>query len=217
MVTKKVRALTRVRSMALAAALALALELFSFTPTAAADPGYARGSAQQWALANVHGSHKYSEDCTWYVSRALWAGGMAKTPDWTDSSFDLGRVASVKQPGGPTKTAAAPDYLKNYLLDSHQATIRELNWRVNNIPDAQIGDLIGYDWAKNSHSGRPDGIIDHLMIITGFSGQYPLLSGHTNDVSNQGWTWSEASNDWIEHADTVTHNAPRVYLIHITR
>jgi hypothetical protein len=167
----------------------------------------------------VHGSHKYPEDCTWYVSRALWAGKLAKTADWTDSSFDINKVASKKEPGGPTRTASAPDYLKNYLLDSRQATIRELNWRVNNVPDAKIGDLIGYDWAKNSPTGggRPDGIIDHLMIVTGFSGQYPEVSGHTNDVSNQGWTWSEADKDWIEHADAVGHNAPRVYLIHIIR
>src|SRR6266568_5522340 len=126
MVTKKVTTLVRVRSATLAAALMLAVGLFGFMPTAAADPGYARGAAQQWAIANVSGSHKYPEDCTWYVSRALWAGGLAKTWDWTDSSFDLGKVASRAEPGGPTKAAAAPDYLKNYLLDSHQATIREL-------------------------------------------------------------------------------------------
>jgi len=133
-VTKKVTTLVRVRSVTFTAALTLAVGLFGFMPTAAADPGYARGAAQQWALANVSGSHKYPEDCTWYVSRALWAGGMDKTPDWTDSSFDLGRVASVKQPGGPTKTAAAPvTVIVAYDLDFAQ----EMPFLFPHNPDAK--------------------------------------------------------------------------------
>ncbi|HKP42116.1 amidase domain-containing protein [Mycobacterium sp.] len=204
------------RPLAIVFAFVTAFALLVLHPSASATAGgFNRGATQQWALANVNAPERFSgNDCAWFISQALWAGGLPKTADWTDSSLDINKRASKADVlGGPTKTAAQPDYLKNYLVDSGTATIQELNWRQNDVPNAQIGDLIGYDW-----NGRPDGTLDHMMIVTGFSGQYPLVSGHTRATANQGWTWSQVKNDWIEHAyATSAGDAPRVYLLHIVK
>lgn len=50
----------------------------------------------------------------------------------------------------------------------------------NVVPEAQLGDVILYDYG--SGTTLADGSVDHAMIITGFSGQYPLVSGHSYDV-----------------------------------
>jgi hypothetical protein len=68
----------------------------------------------------------------------------------------------------PTKTVTEADALKNYLACSGLASIRELSWSQNDPPDAKLGDIIGYDW-----NGGADGVIDHVMMITNFSGGYP--------------------------------------------
>lgn len=177
-------------------------------PAAWAAPSaqvYDREAAAAWALANVNGVHRYREDCTWFVSQALWAGGMPKTRDWTSEPA----FAS----DNPPLTATVADYFKNYLAyESAFATITELSWTQNNIPEAELGDVIAYDWNDpNGHAGPVDGKVDHLAIITGFSGQYPLVSAHTLDVANQGWTYSQNGDRWISQI----YPGSRVYLIHI--
>lgn len=100
----------------------------------------------------------------------------------------------------------AADYLKNYLVNEKSyATITELTWDQNDVPEAELGDIIMYDW-------DPDGVVDHAMIITDFSGQYPLVSGHTRPADNQGWTYSKNSDKWIQEV----FPGSRVYLVHIT-
>ncbi|RIU26226.1 hypothetical protein D2E89_00810 [Mycobacteroides abscessus] len=204
----------RCRSKVLVLLIALVAGGLALSGAAAADSGFNRVAAQRWTLANINTPERFAgNDCAWFISQALWNGGLAKTGDWTDSSLDINKRASKADVlGGPTKTAAQPDYLKNYLVNSENATIKELNWRQNDVPEAQIGDLVGYDW-----NGRPDGILDHMMIITGFSGQYPLVSGHTKAAANQGWTWSQVRAGWIEQKYADGKDAPRVYLLHIVK
>jgi len=115
----------------------------------------------------------------------------------------------------PTKTVTEADALKNYLVNSGLASIRELSWSQNDPPDAKLGDIIGYDW-----NGGADGVIDHVMMITNFSGGYPLVSGHTEPEIDGGWPWRNKFSGWIDqipntatevtdpaHTDyTSTHN-----------
>lgn len=169
-----------------------------------------RQAASNWALAHIYDAERFKgEDCTWFVSNALWAGGLPKSAGWSDTSLLFGR---------PTASSNNANELKNYLVtSSRQATIQELSWSQNNVPQAQLGDLIAYDWGRidsqgNWHQGT-DGTIDHMMIITGFSGQYPLVSGHSDPTSNQGWTWSKRNNNWYSVAIPGAH----VYLVHITK
>ena len=170
---------------------------------------YDRQVAVAWALANVDSKNRYDEDCTWFVSKALWAGGIPETDDWKyDDEFLR---------GNPPINARVADELKNYLVnETHHATIKELSWSQNDVPDAQVGDLIAYDLYGSSSDKPADGFVDHIAIITSFDGQYPRVTAHTNRVKDQGWTYSEyakyGQGDWVENQ----YKGSRAYLIHIT-
>lgn len=177
--------------------------------TLAPPNSYNREAAANWATANVYGDHRYSDrqggDCTWFASQALWAGSVPQTRDWTsDPEFGSDE---------PPRTARVADDFKNYLVnESAFATIKELSWTQNDVPEAELGDLIVYDLHGPKEQPGADGVIDHVMVITKFSGQYPEVSGHTADVENHGWTHSQYFNTWMEKA----YPGARVYLIHIT-
>src|SRR2546429_3963274 len=190
------------------------------TPPPLPLPRYSRSAATSWATNNYKTSYYYpGDDCTFFVSRALWAGGLPKSAAWTDSTTDPRYVASKHKSGPqPSKDASSADYLKNYLVsENHLATIQRLDFNQPFIPDAQLGDPIGYDWetAIGNTALRlpgPDGVLDHLVIITGFSAtRYPLVSAHSASLLNGGWRWSYQKSAPIVD---VYHN-PRAYLIHI--
>lgn len=176
---------------------------------------YNRQQAASWALSNVNkrnGSPFFStsqtsdgRDCTFFVSSALWAGGLPKSADWTNNSTDWNKLASHRWIPGATKDAANADYFKNYVVNNHIATIKEVSWSDNTAGGAQLGDVIGYDW-----NGRPDGILDHLAIVTSLNQYgYPSVTQHSPSRTRY-WSWDPAGN-WIQ----VTHPGSRVYLIHI--
>lgn len=166
---------------------------------------YDRSAAVQWAHDNVHADPRYPNDCTWFVSQALWAGGLPKSSDWTSNITSL----STKEPYlTQPRAATGADYLKNYLVnDTGMATITELSWSDNTAGGAQPGDIIAYDWDNGA-----DGVIDHLAIVTGATSEgYPLVSQHTTAQYDRYWSYSESGKDWIENAE----KGARVYLIHI--
>jgi hypothetical protein len=184
-------------------------------PPPAPQAIYNRTAAKNWAINNVNnanGSLLYysGDDCTYFVSQALWAGGISKTADWTNDSTDPSKLFnSVIWNPGPTKTATAADIFKNYVVNSGIATIKEVSWSDNTAGGAQIGDIIGYDW-----QGPADGILDHLAIVTDLNAQhYPSVSQHSNSRLNRYWSWDIDKNDWIQN----THLGSRVYLIHIVK
>lgn len=158
---------------------------------------YDRQKAVDWALANVNTPDRYVEDdCTWFVSQALWAGGIVKTTWWVDDP-DF----------GPTRTVTVADELAEYLSsESGFATSTELSWTQSEPPGAQLGDIIAYDW-------EGDGTINHLAMVTGYDqDRFPLVSQHTPTQTNRYWSWSEQSHDWI----SIAHPGAKVFLIHIT-
>lgn len=164
---------------------------------------YNRTAAVQWAKTHVYDTEQFTNghDCTWYVSQALWAGGLPKSPAWTsDNAFP-----SLN----PPRTATGADYLKNHLVtDTGLATITELSWSDNTAGGAQLGDIIAYDWDNGA-----DGVIDHHAIVTGFTAEgYPLVSQHSLAQLDRYWSYSESSNEWVEKVE----QGARVYLIHIT-
>lgn len=176
---------------------------------------YNRTAAKNWALSNYNnwnGSLLFyrGDDCTYFVSEALWAGGLPKTADWTNNSTDPSKLlwAHVWNPG-PTKDATDADMFKNYVVNSGIATIKEISWSDNTAGGAQIGDIIGYDW-----NGPADGILDHLAIVTDFNSQgYPLVSQHSKPQRDRYWSWSLEKHQWIQFA----RPGSRAYLIHIVK
>jgi hypothetical protein len=170
---------------------------FSNKPVVPICGAYNRSAAASWALAHVNDAPRYPEDdCTWFVSQALWAGGLAKSVDWSDTRYGLPY---------PTWDAVNADYFKNYIASqSGLGTIQQLSTSQKNVPQAQLGDIIAYDW---NHDGK----VDHVVIVTSISGQYPTISSHTYR-GTQAWDFNSAGVP-------LSRATPgyRAYLIHITR
>lgn len=201
------------RSATVGAAAAVTL-VFSAVgaPPAEAGSTFNPEVAAVYARTHALDTPTYGADCTYFVSQALYVGGLDETARWNFHSTDpnnRGGNRHLDTDSWPTATATVADRLKNYLVNEIKiATIHELDWRVNEVPRAELGDIVAYDWNHGA-----DGIIDHLSMVTGFSEtntQYPLVSQHTPEQRDRGWTWSETSETWIEHASP----GARVYLIH---
>jgi hypothetical protein len=158
---------------------------------------YHRTAAIGWALAHWGDAERYpNQDCTWFVSQALWAGGLPRTSTWTDQTT-------------PSVAAVRADALKNALTNAGFATISELSWSDNTAGRAQDGDIIAYDW-----NGRPDGVIDHLAIVTSHDAQgTPSVTQHSPARDTRVWSWDPGAQTSIQ----VSHPGSRVYLIHISR
>lgn len=186
----------------------------SVAPSANAAITYDRQRAVTWARGRVYDDPdpiKFESNCTWYASKVLWVGGLPIDDEWTYKSADLSKVASKWHYPGPTRTATTADKLVEYLVDKGYASHKKLEWYQNDVPEAQLGDIIGYDW-----DGGASGSIDHVMVVTGFSGQYPLVSGHTLPRLDAGWTWSQSKSDWIERSYTSpSGKPPEAHLYHI--
>jgi len=175
---------------------------------------YDRAAAAQWARDNATVfPHRYSENCTWFQSHALWlGGGLPETGTWTEDSHNLFDLTSKTDvfAGGPTKAATLADALKNELVDDGYGTLSEpLDTSNPIIPGAKLGDLVGWDWDPK---GIADGFIDHWFMITGFDASgSPLVSAQTNDVVNQRWQYASTGQPIVD-----TKVVARAYLLHGT-
>lgn len=157
------------------------------------ETAYDRVAAAEWAYAHVDDEVRYSQDCTWFVSQALWAGGMSKTDEWTDSSWNFNDQASRRDFPGPSKAAAHADYFKEYMV-ANWATYIDIDWSDNTAGGAEVGDVIAYDWDG-------DGKINHVALVTSVNEQgYPSITQHTPAQKDRYWSWSDSGNDWIEFA-----------------
>lgn len=178
-----------------------------------------RNAAASWALANAEVEQPFPAACTWFVSNALWAGGLQRTTAWTDEGPERGVLQ--RRPGTPTATAVAG--LVDYLRGAYPAsTYNDIGFADNAVPDAQVGDIIAYDW-------EGDKTLDHLAFVVAIAdGNYPeVAEWGTNDTRNpfgsggigkyakRGWTFSEKNHEWLQvgspnvkafllHLDTTT-------------
>lgn len=173
-----------------------------------ADPGvatdgsaepYDRNAAVSWALSNATSPQDFPAACTWFVSQALWAGGLTRDSEWT-SEGGHGFLWSAR-PGTAAATAVRPfiDYILNRFPNS---SVEYLDLAHNPVPLAQPGDVMAYDW-------EGDGLFDHVSVVTSISpGEYPNVSewgtvdfkfGHPSSFyAERGWTWSEKNHEWLQ-------------------
>lgn len=170
---------------------------------------YNRALAVKWAKSNASNdptSLYAASACTWFVSNALWRGGFAKDAIWT-SEGEHGRLRKV--PG--SVTAWAVPELFNYLtlqnrFDVSVVDLTAERFRNNSVPEAELGDLIAYDWDG-------DGSLDHFTMVTEIApGNYPEVSewGVNNVYPKRGWTYSVNDDTWLQ-----SHNpGVRAKLIH---
>lgn len=176
-------------------------------PVETANPTYNRSAAAEWAQAHARDGQGNGALCTWFVSQALWAGGLPSTPEWqkgTRSSTWVGELV---------------DYLwRNDLASWYDITA---NFSTNAVPEAEVGDVIVYDW-------EGDNQLDHAAFVVNFApGQYPEVSeqGQLGSMPNvwyrlmtpsspyvkRGWTYSELHHQWLQKDNA----SMRAYLLHI--
>lgn len=190
------------------------------TPAAAtpAAPGlsYNRTAAAKWGKDHARDTPPMPSACTWFVSKALWAGGLPKSDTWTSAGHNGRR----QRPGSQTAwyAPAFVDYIRKTFPRS---TYTALNLRGNKVPAARPGDVIAYAWDGGASASNTKAI-DHLSLVVNIaSGQYPEVSewsvsdagpwGRPTEYTKRGWTWSQKSHTWLQR------KSPKVqaFLLHI--
>jgi hypothetical protein len=183
-------------------------------PSGASGPVFNRSTAVKWARANARDNPPHPASCTWFVSLALWAGGLPQTSEWT-SSGSHGRLQ--KRPG-TVAAWAVPEFV-NYILRKYpRSTFTQLNLRGNRVPAAQPGDVIAYDWYGHS-STRNRTNLEHLSLVTSIErGQYPEVSEWSifdgiepTPYVSRGWTWSAKTRQWLQEK----YPQVQAFLLHI--
>lgn len=190
--------------------------------TSIPNPMYNRSAAVAWALAHAQDPQTNGELCTKFVSEALWAGGLPQTSQWNNNGgyrsgvtwFDGTQTANIVK--------SFLDYIRAHYSNAWIA-LGKMSSSNNNVPAAEIGDIIAYDWDGN-------GTIDHLAFIVGAAQgnpQYPLVAewgqfadyGIIDTLHNprspyveRGWTWSEINHMYLQQ-EKSNHNMT-AYLLH---
>lgn len=173
---------------------------------------YDRDAAASWARNHAKDTPPNAGSCTWFVSNALWKGGVNETPEWNNNLRGVKREGILRY---GTDIAWGASEFMNYAETLPYVEIHRVGQidGQEKLPEAKLGDIIMYDW--DGH-----GVVDHATIVTGFSKnnpQYPLVSGWSENegkalwYSQRGWTWSEKSNQWIGVVEPDT----KVRLLHI--
>lgn len=118
---------------------------------------YNRANAKQYAIDFAYGGEDYpGNDCTNFVSRALYMGGLPTDGTWSPGYYAWIRVT----------------YLRDYLISSGKAIQNYMT-----LTSSEIGDIIQlYNIEKSEWT--------HSVIITGVLGNYRLVSAHSYAAQN---------------------------------
>lgn len=181
------------------------------SPSASPSSRYDAAASVAWAKEHYTDPARFKSnrgDCTWFVSQALWNGGMPKSDDWTDISGDLTKIPNPLDYGwrGVTLAGRYAPALRNYLVKAKLAEERQISWSDNTAAGASVGDLITYDF-------EGDGELDHFAIVSSLNESgFPSVTEHGK--ANRYWSWSEfsAPAGWFEKK----YPSSRAYLLKIT-
>ncbi|GAB3053370.1 hypothetical protein GCM10027053_12250 [Intrasporangium mesophilum] len=134
----------------------------------------------------------YPEDCTNFVSQALYAGGwaMVRSDFWPANRSDpYNWFCDGKDSTSASYSWTGANNLKNFMINSGRVRWLSSIWSLGN------GDCLGYDWT-NDHS------VDHWAMCTGHdSAGKPLMTQHVKHyvnkplseiVSGQSWAYVAA-------------------------
>lgn len=173
------------------------------------NPSFNRSAAVSWALAHAKDKQYSGTLCTWFVSQALWAGGVASTSTWNTTSKG---------------SAVYVDQFVNYAKSQMSASWIDItsNLSTNKVPQAVAGDVIVYNWNDGGD------VLDHMSLVVNIAdGQYPQIaewgqldfsthpwykvSGGQSPYVVRGWTYSEMHHMWLQKE----HPGMKAYLLHI--
>jgi Putative amidase domain len=198
----------------------------SSVPTPApSGASFNRRAAAAWAEAHARQTPPEAAACTWFVSQALWAGGLAQDSAWA-SSGSHGVIPVLTKRQGTIDAWAVPNFVSYIRTKYPNSTFTKLNFRVNSVPAAQQGDVIIY--AENGgavvgSASTLDGALDHAALVVGDARdtQYPEVAewgandhgpiGGAVNYTKRGWTWSDVSQEWLQ----VKYRKIQAFLLHI--
>jgi hypothetical protein len=183
--------------------------------SATSSDGYYRAAAVTWARKHAMDKPFDGTSCTWFISQALWQGGLAKTSVWTSD----GHHGHVHQEPGTKTVFYTPGFVR-YILNTYpRSYYRQLHFGPsgNAVAGAQVGDVITYDWDGDTAGGNLDGL-NHAALITRIDATgYPLVSEWSANgtkptpYTERGWTWSKLHN----HSLATLYPHVRAWLLHI--
>lgn len=167
---------------------------------------YNRSAATTWALAHAQDPQGSGALCTWFVSQALWAGGLPQTATWQSGTY----------------AATYVDGLVDYLRAHYSVTWANItnNLTTNAVAAAEPGDIVVYNWNDGGTT------YDHMALVVDIAaGQYPEVSewGQLNfhpwdyilrpssPYVKRGWSWSAMHNEWLQQE----HPGMQAFLLHI--
>lgn len=184
--------------------------------TTTAGLSYDRGAAAAWGKQHARDTPPADSACTWFVSQALWAGGLAKSTTWTSA----GHHGTRRRPGSQTAWYA-PTFVSYIRSTYPRSTYTALNLRTNAVPAAQPGDVILYDWEGGASVSNATAIDHAALVVNIASGHYPEVSewsiadkgpfGRASSYTKRGWTWSEKSHAWLQSK----YPKVQAFLLHI--
>ncbi len=182
-----------------------------------------RQQAAAWAIAHAMDAPPRGVDsCTYFVSKALEAGGLPQDDTWNLGFSNIKRDGSVRY---GTETAWVATELAQYLQDQPYIEVHpigHMNAGNNDLPQARPGDVIAYVWHGDGLSTGIESLnrVEHLSEVVGHSKDninYPTVAewGNTEATryNSRGWTWSNKTNNWLQ-AEEGQQNM-FAYLIHI--
>jgi len=193
-------------AVALALTVGMTLTATAARADTAVNPTYDRTAAVNWALAHAQDPQGSGALCTWFVSEALWAGGLSPTSDWGQGTYDATYVQGLV------------GYLVTQAPYSVTWTDITSDLATNAVPQAEPGDIIVYSWGGST--------LDHMSFVVGIApGDYPEVAewgqfdftpwdkihNPSSPYVERGWTYSEMHNEWLQ----VEHPGMTAYLLHI--
>lgn len=186
--------------------------------------GFNRVAAASYGIANAMATPPaggVEGACTWFVSNALWTGGLAKTSQWTDQGM-LGNFfgsSYLKKWGLYTNLPGTIAAWNVSQFLGYMTTTYSLTWQqlVPGIPSyvpsgAQIGDIVAYDW------GQGEGL-SHLAIVTLIDPNGLEVSDWSTNgslpspVIMRPYAYSAVSHMWLNQK----YPGVQAYLIHFNR
>jgi hypothetical protein len=122
-------------------------------------------AAVGWAISNARQFQEGGAKSPWFVSNALWQGGLPKTDEWAQQA----NYWNGSQYYDGIIAAQAPSDLAIYLEEAAFVTREDIGSVGDSIiPAAKAGDVIAYDLQNDGH-------LDHLAIVVGRAKDNPAL------------------------------------------
>lgn len=190
-------------------------------PPGPAGVSFNRSAAVAWAEAHAKDTPPYHSACTWFVSQALWAGGLPQSSTW--NGYDKHR-SSIRNLQGTLTAWTTPLFVSYIKQIFPHSTFTRLDLRKGHtdVPAAEPGDVILYDWNGKSTTRNWSGLDHAALVIDDAKGsQYPEVAewgaddflwwGGAVKYKKRGWTWSVVSHKWLQEE----HRNMRAFLLHI--